>query len=132
MLFYYGLMHRAGVLDRRSWRRLADLVESGMLERRRYSTRPPRDEYVLTARGRDFRPVLIAMMAWGNRHFADPVGPSSLLVDAETGLPADPILVDRNSGREIDATHFRYVAGPAADDEVRQRIAFVDAQREKT
>jgi DNA-binding HxlR family transcriptional regulator len=51
-------------------RRLASLVEAGMLERRQYSERPPRDEYVLTPRGLDFRPVLIAMLAWGNRHFA--------------------------------------------------------------
>ena len=33
-------------------RRLAALVEGGLLERRRYLERPPRDEYVLTARGR--------------------------------------------------------------------------------
>ncbi len=51
-------------------RRLSALVESGLLERRRYSERPPRDEYLLTARGRDFAPVLVAMLAWGNRHFA--------------------------------------------------------------
>ena len=76
--------------------------------------------------------VLVAMMAWGNRHFADPEGPSSLMVDAETCLPADPILVDRATGREIDDRHFRYVAGPAADDNVRRRMAFMEAQREKT
>ena len=51
-------------------RRLNALVEAGLLERRRYSERPPRDEYVLTPRGRDFRPVLWALLAWGNRHFA--------------------------------------------------------------
>src|SRR6516225_3571437 len=51
-------------------RRLNALVEGGLLERRRYSERPPRDEYVLTARGRDFRPVLLSLLAWGNRHFA--------------------------------------------------------------
>src|SRR6185369_1669713 len=45
-------------------RRLAKLVEAGMLERRRYNARPPRDEYVLTAQGRDFWPVLVAMMAY--------------------------------------------------------------------
>ena len=43
-------------------RRLAALVEAGMLERRRYSERPPRDEYVLTERGRDFHGVLLALM----------------------------------------------------------------------
>ena len=42
-------------------RRLNALVENGLLERRRYSERPPRDEYVLTERGTDFRPVLIAI-----------------------------------------------------------------------
>src|SRR5215472_2171226 len=51
-------------------RRLKSLVEAGLLERRRYSERPPRDEYVLTQAGRDFRPVLWALLAWGNRHFA--------------------------------------------------------------
>src|SRR5213083_2592258 len=45
-------------------RRLAALTEAGLLERRRYSERPPRYEYVLTARGRDFRPVVVALFAW--------------------------------------------------------------------
>src|SRR6187431_2939241 len=45
-------------------RRLHGLVEAGLLERRRYSEHPPRDEYRLTDRGRDFRPVLIAMLAF--------------------------------------------------------------------
>ena len=53
-------------------RRLAALVEAGLLERRRYSERPPRDDYVLTGRGRDFKPVLAALVAFGNKHFADP------------------------------------------------------------
>src|SRR6266498_726763 len=56
-------------------RRLDALVDAGLLQRRQYSERPPRYEYVLTARGRDFRPVLVALLAWGNKHFA-PEGPS--------------------------------------------------------
>src|SRR5215470_17999383 len=90
-------------------RRLAALVEAGLLERRRYSARPPRDEYVLTPRGRDFRPVLLAMMAWGNRHFA-PEGESVLLSDNETGAIADPILVDRATGRPITEERHHVVA----------------------
>ena len=46
--------------------RLGKLVQAGFLERRRYSERPPRDEYVLTELGRDFHPVLQAMTAFGN------------------------------------------------------------------
>src|SRR5712691_8171852 len=82
-------------------RRLNGLVEAGLLERRRYSERPPRDEYLLTPRGRDFRPVVVALYAWGNRHFA-PEGASVVLVDAATGRPADPVLVDRPTGRPLD------------------------------
>jgi DNA-binding HxlR family transcriptional regulator len=53
-------------------RRLGALVEAGMLQRRRYQERPPRDEYVLTARGRDFHPVLVELVAFGRKHFAAP------------------------------------------------------------
>src|SRR5262249_54032270 len=69
-------------------RRLKALVETGLLERRRYSERPPRDEYVLTQAGRDFRPVLWALLAWGNKYFA-PEGPSVVIVDSQTGEQVD-------------------------------------------
>ncbi len=103
-------------------RRLNALVEAGMLERRPYSTHPPRDEYRLTPRGEDFRTVLVAMMAWGNRHFA-PEGASVHIVSAATGQPADPVLVDRASLRPIAAPDFVVGPGPAANDAVRRRYA---------
>jgi DNA-binding HxlR family transcriptional regulator len=53
-------------------RRLNWLVAQGLLERRRYSDRPVRHEYVLTASGRDFQPVLQAFIAWGNQHALPP------------------------------------------------------------
>src|SRR5271157_1191652 len=108
-------------------RRLNALVDSGLLERRRYSERPPRDEYVLTERGRDFRPVLWALLAWGNKHFA-PEGASVVIVDAETGAQADPVLVDRNSGRLLTTPTFRSAAGPAADPGTRRRHPVVAEQ----
>src|SRR3954470_7583489 len=74
-------------------RRLDALVEAGLLERRRYSERPPRDEYLLTERGRDFRPVLLALLAFGNRHFP-PDDREVTIVNTETRQPVDPILVD--------------------------------------
>lgn len=103
-------------------RRLKALVEAGLLERRRYSERPPRDEYVLTEAGRDFRPVLWALLAWGNKHFA-PEGRSVVIVDSRTGAEADPILVDRHSGRPMAPPDFRSAAGPAADARTRGRHA---------
>ena len=103
-------------------RRLNALVDHGLLERRRYSERPPRDEYVLTERGMDFRPVLIAMLAWGNRHFA-PEGETILIIDSQTQQPADPVLVDRATGRPLVAPDYMVAAGPAATAAAHRRLA---------
>jgi DNA-binding HxlR family transcriptional regulator len=111
-----------GIAPNMLTRRLAALVEAGLLERHRYSEHPPRDEYRLTARGSDFRPVLLAMLAWGNRHFA-PEGASVQIVDAATGAVADPILVDRATGRPLIGPHYVLSPGPAAGDGLRRRRA---------
>ena len=111
-----------GIAPNMLTRRLDALVEAGLLERRRYCERPPRDEYVVTARGRDFRPVLISLMAWGNRHFA-PEGTSVQLIDKATGAVFDPVLVDRVTGRPITATDHALAAGPAAPERTRLRYA---------
>lgn len=103
-------------------RRLEALCAAKLLVRRRYSAHPPRYEYRLTERGRDFRSVLVAMMAWGNRHFA-PEGPSVHIVDAVTGAPADPILVDRATGRPLEAPDYRLAPGPAAGKAVQRRLS---------
>ena len=48
--------------------RLKRLETCGLVERRRYQQRPPRDEYYLTVRGHDLLPVLRELIAWGKRH----------------------------------------------------------------
>src|SRR5262245_52262557 len=103
-------------------RRLDALVAAGLLERRRYSKRPPRHEYVVTERGRDLRPVLISLMAWGNRHFA-PEGASVQLIDRRSGTVAEPMLVDRLTGQPITETDHVLAAGPAARERTRLRYA---------
>jgi DNA-binding HxlR family transcriptional regulator len=105
-------------------RRLDALVEAGLLERRRYSKHPPRDEYLPTACGRDFRPVLVALLAFGNRHFA-PEGSSVELINAKTGAAVDPILVDRATGRPISEPDYAFAPGPAAPERTRLRYAMV-------
>lgn len=112
-------------------RRLNALVDAGVLKRRRYSERPPRYEYLLTDTGRDFRPVLIAMTAWGNRHFA-PEGASVVLVDRKTGRTADPVLVDRRSRRPLNEDDFVFAAGPAARERTRRRYAMVEQNKPST
>ena len=112
-------------------KRLNGLVESGLLERRLYNKRPPRYEYVLTEKAQDFRPVLIAMMAWGNRHFADE-GVQSTLIDTETGAVAEPIVVDRKTMLPVTDDRFTFAAGPAATEAVKTRMAYVERKRKKS
>ncbi|HEY7664836.1 MAG TPA: helix-turn-helix domain-containing protein [Xanthobacteraceae bacterium] len=103
-------------------RRLGALVEAGLLERRCYSEHPPRYEYVPTARGRDFQPVLVALLAWGNKHFA-PEGASVQLINTKTGEPVDPVLADPVTGQRIQKPDYAFAAGPAAPERTRRRYA---------
>lgn len=48
--------------------RLRALEEAGLIERRRYSDHPPRDEYFLTDAGKDIDPILAALQNWGQLH----------------------------------------------------------------
>jgi DNA-binding HxlR family transcriptional regulator len=109
-----------GIAPNMLTRRLKGLVEAGLLERRRYQERPARFEYVLTERGRDFRPVLWTLLSWGNRHFA-PEGASVQLIDSTTGEVADPVLVDRRSGKPLATPQYRAAPGPAANARTRAR-----------
>src|ERR1700686_3299408 len=111
-----------GIAPNMLTRRLNALVEAALLEPCSYSDPPPGDEYVTTERGRDLRPVLVSLLAWGNKHFA-PEGPSVILADAETGAIAEPIVIDRVSGRQIPGGGFSLIPGPAAGERMRQRLA---------
>lgn len=103
-------------------RRLNALVEEGLLERSQYCEKPPRFEYLLTERGRDFRPVLLAMLAWGNKHFA-PEGEAVVLVDVHTGQRVDPVVVDANTGKLITGGEYAFAPGPAATEGFHRRMA---------
>ena len=102
--------------------RLKALVEDGLLERRRYSERPPRDEYCLTEAGRDAHSIIVALLVWGNRHLA-PEGPSIVVLNSETGEVAEPLMVDGISGRMLNDPVFRIGAGPAAGERIREKLA---------
>jgi DNA-binding HxlR family transcriptional regulator len=88
-------------------RRLAMLTEEGLLEKRRYSERPPRDEYVLTAAGRDFLPVLVMIGAWGRKYRGK--GRLTRLVDDVTGKEIQPVVVDIVSGKKLGTRPIRVI-----------------------
>lgn len=72
--------------------RLRHLVDAGILERRRYCERPPRDEYRLTRMGAALSPTLIALMRWGDDWLAE-AGPPTTLVHEACGQPFEQAFV---------------------------------------
>jgi DNA-binding HxlR family transcriptional regulator len=120
-----------GIAPNMLTRRLNSLVEARLLERRQYSEHPPRYEYLPTARGRDFFPVLVALLNFGNEHFATD-GKPVVIADRKTGSIADAILVDAATGRPIVNPDYALAAGPAANRRIKQKYAAIAEARRPT
>jgi DNA-binding HxlR family transcriptional regulator len=94
--------------------RLTSLVEHGVLERRAYSDRPPRHEYVLTEKGYEFCDVLIAITAWGDRWTAGDIGPPVLLRHRGCGQVTHVELRCAQCGDHLHANAVDVEPGPGA------------------
>jgi DNA-binding HxlR family transcriptional regulator len=107
-------------------RRLSHLTTAGMFARRRYNDRPPRYQYVLTPKGRDFFPVVVALFTWGNKHLA-PKGKSIMLASRADVRPLDPIMVDAVDMHPITSANTVVIPGPRATRGMRSRLASLRA-----
>jgi DNA-binding HxlR family transcriptional regulator len=94
-------------------KRLATLTEEGLLEKRRYSEHPPREEYLLSAAGRDFLPVLFMIGAWGRQHRGE--GKLVRFFDGETETEIRPVAVDEVTGAKIGTRPIRIVMPKETD-----------------
>ncbi|MEP9375076.1 helix-turn-helix domain-containing protein [Aquabacter sp. CN5-332] len=104
--------------------RLKALEQNGLIERRRYQSRPDRYEYVLTEKGRDIGLVLLAMVQVGDKwNLNDLDGPPLRFFDARSGHRVQLALVDAQTGKPIDPAHISVEAGPGADDLTKWRVA---------
>jgi DNA-binding HxlR family transcriptional regulator len=90
-------------------RRLARLVDEGLLEKVQYAERPPRHEYHLTDKGRAFFDVLAAMWSWGADWLWKDGAPPVMLVDRETRREVKPIVVDAATGERLELRRVRAV-----------------------
>lgn len=92
--------------------RLNRLVEEGMLRRVEYQSNPPRHEYRLTDKGRDFWNVLAAMWRWGSDWLWEDGEPPVVLKDRDTGDEIRPLVVDEATGRPLDVGRSRIGRNP--------------------
>lgn len=101
--------------------RLDGFVDAGIMRRHRYSEQSELYEYLLTDKGRDLAPALIALTAWGDR-WAAPDGPpirySHMVCGSGVGLAVvcatcgplkDPAGVEARSGPGMPADRIEIV-----------------------
>ncbi|MCA9549180.1 MAG: helix-turn-helix transcriptional regulator [Myxococcales bacterium] len=114
-------------------RRLEQLVEQGVLERRAYQERPQRYEYQLTDKGYDAARILLAMMPFGDKWQFERGREPIRVFDRRTGKRVRPVVVDAETGEPIDPRNLYAGPGPAfpADRGVR-RERFSEYYQRKT
>ena len=118
---FQEFQERLGMAPNTLARRLAALTEQGLLVRRTYERKPPRDRYELTAKGADMLPVLLTLSRWGNR-WLSPNGPALECVDPATGSVLDPIVVDRRTLSPMSAGKVALRAGRGASRGLRRKL----------
>ena len=92
--------------------RLTHLVKHGIVSRRRYTEHPPRHEYLLTESGRDLMPVLMALMAWGDRWATPEGGPPVLFEHRTCGHRSTPVVSCDACGEPVRPGEFDALPGP--------------------
>ncbi|MEW9530898.1 winged helix-turn-helix transcriptional regulator [Microbispora sp. NPDC049125] len=95
--------------------RLKWLVESGVLERREYSSRPPRHEYTLTVKGLELCDLLLVMVRWGDRWTAGEAGPPVLYRHHACGEISHVELHCSVCDRPMRASDVDVLPGPGAE-----------------
>jgi len=99
---FTGLLEQTGAPPAILTERLSALERHGVIDKRPYSARPDRFEYRLTGKGRDLYPVIVSLMAWGDRWLAEGE-PAPVRLRHETcGHMTTPTLSCSACGEAID------------------------------
>ena len=112
--------------------RLNTLVEHKVLERALYQRHPDRYEYRLTERGRELFPVIVMLMAWGDKWLSEPGESPIQLVERDSGEALQPLLINTNSGREVKYGSVQALRGSPAHEDAWQQLqqGIADSQSE--
>lgn len=92
--------------------RLDRLVGAGLLERVHYQVKPARYEYLLLPMGRDFFPVLTAIMRWGDRWLDGGDGAPVTLRHTGCGQPTHAEVRCATCAGELTVESVRMEPGP--------------------
>ena len=92
--------------------RLNMLVDEGILEKRD-SAEGAHAEYVLTRKGLDLQPILLAMTHWGDTYKADARGDRLVFVERASGKPIRRMSAVSEDGRALQPRDVQARPGPA-------------------
>jgi DNA-binding HxlR family transcriptional regulator len=92
--------------------RLTKLVKLGVMEKKPYQERPVRYEYKLTEQGRDLYPVLLVLVAWGDKWLDGDKGPPLEYVHHNCGHKFQAVTVCSECREPIDPRVVTPHAGP--------------------
>ena len=94
--------------------RLKKLVRFGVLRRVPYQTSPKRHEYILTQKGLDLYPILMAIVRWGDIHMVDERGRPLLYQHKTCGKFFEPVMICSECGEPLHAKEVHTHPGPGA------------------
>ncbi|WP_304352182.1 helix-turn-helix domain-containing protein [Comamonas testosteroni] len=120
---YDDLKQSTGVTNATLSDRLRSLEAAGLIERRKYQSKPDRYEYVLTERGQDISLVMQAFVQVGDHwNVGNLAGPPLQFVNKQTGHPVKLAVIDSQLGKPVEARDITVIAGPGADERVKWRL----------
>ncbi|MDX2142081.1 MAG: helix-turn-helix domain-containing protein [Rhodospirillaceae bacterium] len=82
--------------------RLGRLVDAGILKKQQYEVRPKRLAYRLTDEGRDIFPLIMTLMAWGDRWLDGGKGPPLIVRHKACGAKLIPKITCNHCGEVVD------------------------------
>ena len=83
--------------------RLKTLTDEGVLRREAYQDRPVRHEYRLTDKGLALSPVMLAIVHWGDVHYAGDEGPPLIHRHKACGCDFTPVQICSACGEKVGA-----------------------------
>jgi DNA-binding HxlR family transcriptional regulator len=102
--------------------RLKKLCDNEILERVPIKQGAKRHEYLLTNKGKELMPLLIALTQWGDKWVYGKGNEPIVFTDRETGLPISHIQVHAKDGRELRPREILPTAGPGANEHAMERL----------
>ena len=106
--------------------RLKKLCANQILDRVPVKEGAKRHEYILTPKGKEMMPLLVALTQWGDKWVFGENNEPVIFLDREQGQPIARVQVYSAKGEVLRPRDIKISAGPGANSEARKRIDELD------